>query len=99
MGYRISHEGTESTLSALQIENLGIEVKRAASLASWVTLRALFSPRRDGYKEIAPAQAAKYGKALLKVAGELPDGWDQVARRIGESAERAARANQPWVWS
>lgn len=99
MGYRISHNGTESTLSALQIENLGLEVKRAAGFTGWRTLRPLFAPRRDGYEEIAPAQAAKYGKALLKVAGQLPDGWDQVARRIGESAERAARVNEPWVWS
>ncbi|MFC8009132.1 DUF7739 domain-containing protein [Streptomyces cinereoruber] len=99
MGYRISHDGTESTLSALQIENLGREVKRAAGLAGWMSLRPLFAPRRDGYEEIPPAQAAKYGKALLKVAGKLPDGWGKVARQIGESAERAARANQAWVWS
>lgn len=99
MGYCISHDGTQSTLSALQIANLGIEVKRAAGLTGWMTLRPLFSPRRDGYEEIAPAQAGRYGKALLTVAGKLPDGWDRIARQIGESAERAARANQMWVWS
>lgn len=99
MGYRISHDGTESTLSALQIENLGVEVKRAAGLTGWMPLRPLFSPRRDGYEEIAPAQAAKYGKALLKVVDKLPDGWDRIARRIGQSALRAASAREPWVWS
>ncbi|MBB4985005.1 DUF7739 domain-containing protein [Streptomyces nymphaeiformis] len=99
MGYRISHNGTESTLSYLQIEQLGVEVKRAASTFGWMTLRPLFAPSRDGYMEIDAAQAAKHGKALLKVAGKLPDGWDRIARRIGESAERAARANEPWVWS
>lgn len=99
MGYRISHGGTKSTLSALQIENLGIEVKRAAGITGWMTLRPLFAPRRDGYEEISPVQAAKYGKALLKVSGKLPDGWDRIARQIGESAERAARAGQTWVWS
>ncbi|PVC73489.1 hypothetical protein [Streptomyces sp. CS081A] len=99
MGYRISHGGTESTLSALQIENLGREVKRAAGLTGWMTLRPLFAPRRDGYDEIAPAQAAKYGKALLKVADKLPGGWGKVARRIGESALRAASAGELWVWS
>ncbi|MER7517804.1 hypothetical protein [Streptomyces sp. NPDC126499] len=99
MGYRISHDGTESTLSATQIMELGVEVKRAASFTTWVTLRPLFSPRRDGYEEIPPARAVKYGKALLKVAGSLPRGWDRIARRIGESAVRASDANELWVWS
>jgi hypothetical protein len=99
VGYRISHDGTKSTLSALQIENLGAEVKRVVGFTGWRTLRPLFSPRRDGYKEIAPAQAAKCGKAILKAADKLPDGWDQVARQIGQSALRAAHADEPWVWS
>ncbi|MER5312701.1 hypothetical protein ABT034_33565 [Streptomyces sp. NPDC002773] len=99
MGYRISHDGTQSTLSALQIENLGSEVKRAAGFTGWTTLKPLFAPRRDGYEEIAPAQAVKYGKALLKVADKLPGGWDRIASQIGQSALRAASANQQWVWS
>ncbi|MET9950186.1 hypothetical protein ABZ135_01375 [Streptomyces sp. NPDC006339] len=99
MGFRISHAGTQSTLSYTQIAQLGEAVKRAASIASWMTLRPLFAPSRDGYAEIPPVRAAKYGKALLKVAGDLPDGWDKVARQIGQSALRAAGRNEPWVWS
>ncbi|MFE7510166.1 hypothetical protein ACFU8I_02895 [Streptomyces sp. NPDC057540] len=99
MGYRISHNGTQSTLSALQIENLGKEVKRAAGFTDWRTLKPLFTPRRDGYEEIDPKQAGRYGAALLKSAAKMPDGWAEIARRIGQSAQTAARANESWVWS
>lgn len=99
MGYRISHEGTESTLSALQIENLGAEVKRAAGFFEWRTLAPLFSPYRDGYSEIGPEAAGRYGKALVTVSSKLPGGWERIARQIGESGQRAARANETWVWS
>ncbi|MER6098367.1 hypothetical protein ABT154_21415 [Streptomyces sp. NPDC001728] len=99
MGYRISHNGTQSTLSALQIENLGKEVKRAAGFTDWRTLKPLFAPRRDGYEEIDPKQASRYGNALLKSAAKMPDDWAQIARQIGQSAQAAASANEMWVWS
>lgn len=99
MGFSISHGGTTATYSYTGVAEFGEEVKARASWMQWRRVKTLFAYRREAYFEIAPGEAALIGQALIDVAAKLPAEDAAMARKIGESALRAARAREWWVWS
>jgi hypothetical protein len=99
MGFAISHGGTTYTYSYTGIAEFGEALKAQANWKQWRRLKTLFARRREAYFEISPNEAALIGQTLVDVAGRLPAADEAMARKIGASALRAARAREPWVWS
>lgn len=100
MSWSISHAGTpRGAFSGNQIGLLGDELQAKASWSQWRRLKAVFAPRSGDPFDVTPAQAALIGAALLEAAPRLSADNAANARQIGESALRAARSGQPWVWS
>lgn len=99
MGYSISHGGTKHGYSYLSISQFADQLKANAGWSEWRRLKRTFSPKADGYFTVPPGQAALIGQALLDATPRLPAEWRPMARQIGESALRAARAGETWVWS
>lgn len=99
MGISISH-GVPSTRSALTISNLGQHLAHALTGSEWRELAHLFDGRLYTPVYTPPAQAGRIGELLHKAAGHraMEPGWGDLAILIGDSANRAARAGQSWVW-
>ena len=102
MGFSISHGGTTSTLSGTQIYNLGQKLRPVASSFDWAAIALLFAPRSGDPFEVKPGEAERIGTALHRAAKSLrfwDRGWAAMAHQIADSALRAARSNEKWVWS
>ncbi|MEU2233136.1 DUF7739 domain-containing protein, partial [Streptomyces vietnamensis] len=66
------------------------------------TLKPILSRRSgEAFFSVEPRAAADIGATLIDLAPLLPrdDDWQGMATQIGQSALRAAFANEPWVWS
>ena len=103
MGLNISHGGTpRGTYSYTSVDNLFDRLKKVANWVQWHTLKPILSCRSgEALFSVAPRTAADIGATLIDLAPLLPrgDDWQGMARQIGESAIRAADANEPWRWS
>lgn len=103
MGWSISHGGARYAFSYSGVAEFRDHVKKAASWSQRRALKPVIDRRSGDPFSIKPRDAKAIGQALLDVAYRLPatpDGdWAGMARQIGESALRAARANEPWEWS
>ncbi|MET9728439.1 DUF7739 domain-containing protein [Streptomyces zaomyceticus] len=102
MGWSISHGGTRHGYSYTSVDNLFARLKKAASWGQRRTLKPILS-RRSGEAlfSVEPRTAADIGATLIDLAPLLPrdDDWQGMATQIGQSALRAASANEPWRWS
>ncbi|MFE0651031.1 hypothetical protein ACFVZH_20820 [Streptomyces sp. NPDC059534] len=102
MGWNISHGGTPgTTYSYTTMEELFDRLEKAASWRQRRTLKPLLSRRKgEAFFSIEPRTAADIGATLIDLAPLLPrdDDWKGLATQFGQSALRAASANQPWVW-
>ena len=103
MGWSISHGGTShGTYSYTSVDNLFARLKKAASWGQRRTLKPILS-RRSGEAlfSVEPRTAADIGATLIDLAPLLArdDDWQGMATQIGQSALRAASANEPWRWS
>lgn len=102
MGYSISHGGSPGvTFSTLAIENIGEQLQQVLGWYDWRQVKPIFGgPLRD-YPELNPGLAARVGTILVKAAQhpQMSEEWRYHVRQIGDSALRAARAREPWVWS
>ena len=103
MGWSISHGGTRYSFSYSGVANLRGHIKKAASWSQRRTLKPVIDRRSGDPFAIKPKDAKAIGQALLDIATRLPstpdDDWAGMARQIGQSALRAAQANEPWKWS
>ncbi|MFE7580774.1 hypothetical protein ACFU5Y_04300 [Streptomyces gardneri] len=103
MGWSISHGGTpRGTYSYTSVDNLFARLKKAASWGQRRTLKPILSHRSgEAYFSVEPRTAADIGATLIDVAPLLArdDDWQGLAIQIGQSALRAAQADEPWVWS
>jgi len=100
MSWSISHGGTpRGTFSGTQIGELGDELKAVASWQQWRRVKVVFSRRSGDPFDLSPEQAGLAGSALLEAASRLSADCASHACQIGESALRAARSGEPWVWS
>jgi hypothetical protein len=99
MVWSISHGGTKHGYSGGQIGELGDELKAVSGWAQWRRIKVLFNRRSGDPFSLSSAEAALAGQALLDTAGRLPADSAAMARQIGESALRAARAGHRWEWS
>ena len=102
MGFSISHGGTRHSISYSRVEDLFDRLEEVASRGQRRTLKPILS-RRSGEAlfSVAPRTAADIGATLIDLAPLLPrdDDWQGMATLFGQSALRAAQANEPWVWS
>ncbi|MFJ5785350.1 DUF7739 domain-containing protein [Streptomyces hydrogenans] len=101
MGWSISHGGTpRGTRSYTTVDNLFVRLKKVASWGQRRTLKPLLSQRSgEAYFSVEPRTAADIGATLIDLALFLPGEWRDMAVQIGQSALRAASANEQWRWS
>jgi hypothetical protein len=101
MGWTISHGGTRHGYSYTSVDNLLARLKKAASWGQRRTLKPILSRSGEARFSVAPRTAADIGATLIDLAARLPrdDDWQGMATQIGQSALRAATADEPWVWS
>ncbi|GAA2803184.1 hypothetical protein [Streptomyces showdoensis] len=103
MGWNISHGGTRYGFSYSGVAMLRDHIKDAATRSERRLLDTVLAKRSSDPFSIPPRDARRMGDVLLAVADRLPvaggDDWQGMARQIGESAIRAADANEPWRWS
>lgn len=103
MGWSISHGGTpRGTYSYTTVDRLFVRLKKTASWGQRRTLKPILSRRSgEAFFSVEPRTAADIGATLIDLAPLLPrdDDWQGLATQIGQSALRAASANETWVWS
>lgn len=106
MGWSISHGGTpRGTYSYTSVDNLFARLKKVASWGQRRTLKPILSQRSgEALFSVEPRTAADIGATLIDLALFLPGGdgdddWYGMAVQIGQSALRAASANEQWRWS
>jgi len=103
MGWNISHGGTpRGTYSYTSVDTLLDRLKKAASWGQRRTLKPILSRRSgEAFFSVEPRTAADIGATLIDLAPLLArdDDWRGMATQIGQSALRAASANESWVWS
>lgn len=99
MTWDISHGGTKLGYSYSDITELYQWLGAILRPADMQTVRPVFARRSGDPFKVKPKEAEQVGNALLLAAAYLPAEWAQMARQIGDSALRAARAGQKWEWS
>ncbi|MFE0647475.1 hypothetical protein ACFVZH_02640 [Streptomyces sp. NPDC059534] len=99
MGWYISHGGTRHGYSYSGVDELVHRCSGILTRSDQRDVAAVMRPGSGDPFEVGPKQARKVGDALLLAAGYLPKEWADMAKQIGQSALRAASANQPWAWS
>ncbi|MEU2075444.1 hypothetical protein [Streptomyces sp. NPDC013489] len=99
MGWYISHGGTRHGYSGSGVEELVHRCSGILTRADQRTIASALRPHSGDPFKVKPKQAKQVGDALLLAASYLPAEWAAMARQIGESALRAASANESWEWS
>lgn len=103
MGINISHGSNgqgEERRSATTIGNLGKHLANVLPASDWRQIADLFDGRFRGPVSVPPQRAGQVASILGRAAGHrlMPGDWASDARLIGEAAQRAHHARQPWTW-
>ncbi|WP_037638544.1 hypothetical protein [Streptomyces flavochromogenes] len=99
MGWYISHGGTRHGYSYSGVEELVHRCSGILTRQDWSRLQKTLHPSSGDPFKVKPKQAKEVGGLLLLASGYLPSEWADMARQIGQSALRAAQANETWKWS
>lgn len=99
MGWSISHGGSRYPYSYSGVGELRDRMKKAASWSQKRTLKPVIDRRSGDPFSVQPRDAKAIGEVMVDVADKLPSDWAAMAQQIGQSAIRAAAANEPWEWS
>ncbi|MFE4671098.1 hypothetical protein [Streptomyces sp. NPDC056723] len=100
MGISISH-GVGGTRSGLTISNLGQHLAHVLTASEWREIGDLFDGRFADVASIPPREASRIGDLLHDAAGHrlMDPAWGNLARELGDAANRAAASGQNWTWS
>ncbi len=98
MGWSISHGGTCHGYSYSGVDELVHRCSGILTRRDLDRVKKVMRPGSGDAFKVKPKQAREVGEALVLAAGYLPRRGD-MARQIGQSALRAASANEPWMWS